>query len=177
MKNADLLLIEPKKDEFSNLIANSTSNKHNYSHVALVYVNDGEEFVIHAIPNRGVVKQRMIQFLADRNDQGVDLYRVTKDIDRVHVISRAKAMLGKPYNNLFLDQHDSFYCSQLVTYAYEKEGVFELTPLRFGRGNQTDEEWIKYYQEYEMTVPTDEMGSSPNSLVESTMIQLIEHIQ
>ena len=124
MKNADLLLIEPKKDEFSNLIANSTSIKHNYSHVAIVYVNNGEAFVIRAIPNRGVVKQRMSQFLADRNDQGIDLYRVTKDIDRVQVISRAKAMLGKPYNNLFLDQHDSFYCSQLVTYAYEKESIF-----------------------------------------------------
>lgn len=177
MKKADLLLIEPKKDEFSNLIANSTSIKHNYSHVALVYVNNGKEFVIHAIPNRGVVKQSMSQFLADRNDQCVDLYRVNNDIDRDEVISRAKAMLGKLYNNLFLNQHDSFYCSKLVTYAYEKEGVFELTPLRFGQGNHVDEEWVKYYQEYEMMVPTDEMGSSPNSLVESTMIKLIEHVQ
>ena len=133
--------------------------------------------MIHAIPNRGVVKQSMSQFLADRNDQCVDLYRVNNDIDRDEVISRAKAMLGKPYNNLFLNQHDSFYCSQLVTYAYEKEGVFELTPLRFGQGNHVDEEWVKYYQEYEMMVPTDEMGSSPNSLVESTMIKLIEHVQ
>ncbi|KPN83465.1 YiiX/YebB-like N1pC/P60 family cysteine hydrolase [Apilactobacillus kunkeei] len=177
MKNADLLLIEPKKDEFSNLIANSTSIKHNYSHVALVYVNDEEAFVIHAIPNRGVVKQRMSQFLDDRNDQNIDLYRVTKDIDRDEVIGRAKAMLGKPYNNLFLNQHASFYCSQLVTHAYEKEGVFELTPLRFGQGKQIDEEWVNYYQEYEMTVPTDEMGSSPNSLVESKMIKLVEHVQ
>ncbi|KOY79467.1 YiiX/YebB-like N1pC/P60 family cysteine hydrolase [Apilactobacillus kunkeei] len=177
MKNADLLLIEPKKDEFSNLIANSTSINHNYSHVALVYVNDGGAFVIHAIPNRGVVKQSLSQFLADRNDQSIDLYRVTKDIDRDEVIGRAKAMLGKTYNNLFLNQHDSFYCSQLVTYAYEKEGVFELKLLRFGQDNHIDEEWIKYYQEYEMTVPTNQMGSSPNSLVESKMMKLIEHVQ
>lgn len=177
MKNADLLLIEPKKDEFSNLIVNSTSINHNYSHVALVYVKNEDEFVIHSIPNLGVVKQRLSQFLADRNDQSVDLYRVTKDIDRNEVISRAKSMLGKPYNNLFLNQYDSFYCSQLVTYAFEKEGVFELTPLRFGPDKQIDKEWVKYYQEYEMTVPTDEMGSSPNSLVESEIIKLIEHVQ
>lgn len=34
MKNADLLLIEPKND-FSNLIANTTSVKHYYSHVPI----------------------------------------------------------------------------------------------------------------------------------------------
>lgn len=35
MKNADLLLIEPKKYDFSNLIANTTAIKHYYSHVAI----------------------------------------------------------------------------------------------------------------------------------------------
>lgn len=176
MKNADLLLIESHKEKFSNLIANSTSIKHNYSHVALVYFNNEEEFVIHAIPNRGVVKQRLSQFLFERKGQCIDLYRVNKDINSDKVIGRAKAMLGKPYNNLFLNHHDSFYCSQLVTYAFEEEEVFEPMPLRFGQVNQIDEEWVKYYQEYEMTVPTNEMGSSPNSLVESKMIKLIEHV-
>ncbi|CAI2649809.1 hypothetical protein AKUA1404_04760 [Apilactobacillus kunkeei] len=177
MKNADLLLIEPKKDDFSNLIANTTSVKHKYSHVALVYINKGEEFVIHAIPNRGVVKQRFSQFLDDRKDERIDLYRVTRDINTNEVIGRAKKVLGKPYNNLFLNHHDSFYCSQLVTYAYELENVFELTPLRFGENGKIDDRWIKYYQEYEISVPVDEVGSSPNSLVESQMIELIENIQ
>ncbi|TPR53831.1 YiiX/YebB-like N1pC/P60 family cysteine hydrolase [Apilactobacillus kunkeei] len=65
MKNADLLLIEPKKDDFSNLIANTTAIKHYYSHVAILYVDHGNAYVIHAVPNRGVLKQSLDEFLSN----------------------------------------------------------------------------------------------------------------
>lgn len=177
MKNADLLLIEPKKDDFSNLIANTTAIKHYYSHVAIVYVDHGNAYVIHAVPNCGVLKQSLDEFLSNRENQRIDLYRVTTDIDSDVVINRAKKVIGKPYNNLFLNHYDSFYCSQLVTYAFELENVFHLTPLRFGQNGEIDAKWVNYYQEYERNVPIDEIGSSPNSLVESNMIRLIKHIQ
>ena len=177
MKNADLLLIEPKKDDFSNLIANTTSTTHNYSHVAMVYKSNDETFVIHAIPNRGVIKQRFTNFLADHKNTRIYLYRVTKDIDRGNVIKRAKDMIGKPYNNLFLNHRESFYCSQLVTYAYELEGIFKLSPLRFGQNDEIDEKWTEYYREYEMNVPIDELGSSPNLLVENVWMRLIKCVK
>ncbi|TPR53832.1 hypothetical protein DY036_04885 [Apilactobacillus kunkeei] len=107
----------------------------------------------------------------------MDLYRVTTDIDSDVVINRAKKVIGKPYNNLFLNHYDSFYCSQLVTYAFELENVFHLTPLRFGQNGEIDAKWVNYYQEYDRNVPIHEIGSSPNSLVESNMIRLIKHIQ
>ncbi len=80
----------------------------------------------------------------------------------------AKTLIGYPYNNLYLESSDSFYCSSLVHYVYRianNDPYFKEHYLKFkDEFNNISNFWINLYKEHNMDVPKKCKGSNPSNL-------------
>jgi len=101
-----------------------------YSHMGLVFVNDGNPVVLEAVQP---VKATP---LADWIARGVDgrfTVRRLANRDEARLAAAAPGMsrtfLGKPYDIHFEWTDDSIYCSELVWKIYDRELGIKLAPL------------------------------------------------
>ena len=99
------------------------------------------------------------------------IYRLKDDYQKTipNAISKAKTMLGKPYNWLYILNDDELYCSDFVERAFRNDNVFELIPMNF-KNKETgkiDDFWVDFYRKKGKDVPQDEPGTNPNQLASS----------
>ncbi|MCF6515755.1 hypothetical protein GSH19_06300 [Lactobacillus sp. S2-2] len=177
MKNGDLLFISDRSNLFSKLIIKSTSEVFSYNHVAILYIDYDNNFnVIESIPSRGVIKRSLAEFITDNVEYEIDLYRVKIKFNDKEVIKNAFKFLGEPYNNTFTQNGNGLYCSELIIKSFANENIFKPIKLQFGKDKETLDSWTKYYEEYNMKIPFNDLGSSPNSLIKSDAIRFVENI-
>lgn len=127
-KSGDIIFIEGTS--FRSSVVRFLEFGHtDYSHVGLIFLQDGTPFVIHADPKRGrVIKERWDEFLsADRAD-GAAVFRVIGGSDSIalRVSQIAKQYLSDAV--LFDDEFDlstykKLYCTELVWRAYLSVGI------------------------------------------------------
>ncbi len=73
-------------------------------------------------------------FLKPKRIIKIVIYRLKNEYQSTipHAIEKAKTMLGKPYNWLYLLNDDELYCSDFVERAFRDDNkVFELIPMNF----------------------------------------------
>ncbi|TPR51077.1 UDP-N-acetylmuramoylalanyl-D-glutamate--2,6-diaminopimelate ligase [Apilactobacillus micheneri] len=171
LQNGDLLFVRSKNSQFEKMIAESTSNKHNYTHVGILI----DKHVINATTKYGCIKQSLDAFINDQKAP-IDIFRIMdKKIDFNLIQQQAETMLGLPYNHSFLQADKGLYCSELITELFKDYHIFKLEPLKFGNEKQVTY-WQQYYQKLGLKLPTNELGSSPNSLVDSDNLKFVETI-
>ena len=103
------------------------------------------------------------------------MYRVKDSTCTNNAVLKANSMLGKPYNFRYVQDDNSYYCSDFIEKSYRDCGIFELIPMNFMnlKTNKIDEYWINYYQKYDMEVPQGKPGTNPNQLSRSKKLKLI----
>ncbi|WP_157945069.1 YiiX/YebB-like N1pC/P60 family cysteine hydrolase [Apilactobacillus quenuiae] len=171
MKNGDLLFVRSRQNQFEKMIANSTSQKYNYVHVG-IYI-DGN--VIHATSKYGCIKQSLNKFIQTQA-ASIDNFRVIDNqIDFQLIKNNANQMIGLPYNHSFLQTSSGLYCSELITEVFKDYHIFHLAKLQFGNEKQIAY-WKRYYHKLDMKLPVNELGSSPNSLIDSAKLNFIKKI-
>ncbi|WP_181401245.1 YiiX/YebB-like N1pC/P60 family cysteine hydrolase [Apilactobacillus micheneri] len=172
MRNGDLLFVRSKNSKLEQMIADSTSQKHDYTHVGILI----DKHVVNATTKYGCIKESLDEFISEQKAP-IDIFRImNKRIDFDLIRQRAEAMLGLPYNHSFLQANKGLYCSELITEIFKDYHIFQLEPLKFGTGEQV-KYWEQYYQKLGLTLPKDELGSSPNSLVDSDKLKFVETIK
>ncbi|WP_181398949.1 YiiX/YebB-like N1pC/P60 family cysteine hydrolase [Apilactobacillus timberlakei] len=172
MQNGDLLFVRSKNSKFEQMIADSTSQKHDYTHVGILI----DKQVINATTKHGCIKQSLDEFVSEQKAP-IDIFRImNKRIDFDLIQQHAKSMLGLPYNHSFIQADKGLYCSELITEIFKDYHIFKLKPLNFGTGEQV-KYWKQYYQKLRLTLPTNELGSSPNSLVDSDKLKFVDKIK
>jgi cell wall-associated NlpC family hydrolase len=168
LKPADLLFVKPRTadvDDFSNAIAKSTGA---YVHVALFA---GENKIIHATSEHGVVTQTLTDFLAE--NQQVTVFRLP-NIDSQAVISEASQHLGQPYNFSFYPESEGFYCSQLVATAFANQIKFPEVAMAFGDGEkEISDYWQAYFDQLGVAVPLGQLGTNPDDLSKFSALALV----
>lgn len=154
-----------------------------YYHVAII-AGDGR--VVHAMP-RGVVCQTLGDFLADFEPDSVEIVHVDAAEDAKRRASEfAESKVGLAYNDIFApdcinsEGQLSYYCSQLVTEAYD--GVIEFPEHKLNFKDEDGdfiEYWVKYYEARGLEIPQGERGSHPASLLRSPLLEmrLTRHLQ
>lgn len=177
LKNADLAFVLPKTATLDQAISTSTlSNSDNsYVHVAIIErTKENKYFIIEATGKHGVIRRPLENFI-DEHQTRTHFYRAIHPLKNASkIIKRAKLEIGKPYNHGFFQNGPGYYCSQLVIEAYKDEKIFKETPLSFGPDGTILPHWIEYYKKMGQAVPTDQLGSSPNSLIESHQLKEIQ---
>lgn len=137
-------------------------------HVGVVHHvggDDGPVFVIEAV--KPVVCLTPIDSFLCENGM-VLVGRVNVECDIAASINGCLAMLGKPYDDLYLPGDSAVYCSELVQMNYVNaagEQIFTPVPMSFrdSTGCITDY-WMGFYGQHGMSVPDGAPGSNPGEL-------------
>ena len=137
-------------------------------HVAVVHRIGGDKgplFVIEAV-KPAVRLTPLAEFLAD-NPQ-VIVGRLNVEVDYSRSIRRCLAMVGKPYDDLYLPGDSAIYCSELVQMNYvTADGylVFDTIPMSFhDASGQVTDYWQAFYADRGMEVPEGSPGTNPGEL-------------
>ena len=172
LQSGDLLFLTKNRSDMENAITASTGE---YTHVALVERDSADDvWIIEASPKKGVQRISYSQFerehLLGSFSGSFNIYRLTIPFDTAAVISRARNLVGKPYDNAFLPDNDAYYCSELIQVAFGN--LFESKPMnwRDADGN-LPEYWVKHFEELNIPVPEGILGTNPTDLSRSHLLR------
>lgn len=149
-------------------------------HVAVFHRIGGVEgipYVIEAV--KPAVRLTPIDIFLCNNPHVV-VGRVKVDFDLPQSVRRCLAMVGKPYDDLYLPGDSAIYCSELVQLNFRSvsnQPVFEPVPMSFHdvTGRVTDY-WREFYAQRGMTVPEGAPGTNPGELSRRQEVNIIGKI-
>lgn len=146
-------------------------------HVAVVHYLGGEDgplYVIEAIKPE-VCLTPIDTFMM--NNSTVLVGRVNVDCDVAASVAKCLAMLGKPYDDLYMPGDSAVYCSELVRMSYVNtvgELIFTPIPMSFHDNfGQVTDYWINFYAQRGMPVPEGKPGTNPGELSRRSQVTII----
>lgn len=181
IQNGDLLLVGNSSGNLSKAIDKVTKTKEstNFSHIALVEKSGNETWVLHAAPKNGSERITLREFLenARQDSSEIVLYRIKKKYkpDFEQAISKAKKLLGKPYNFTYILSDTAYYCSDFIYHSFEKDSIFKMNPMTF-KDPETKEfhpTWIEFYKKQNLEIPEGQPGCNPNGMAASEKLEKI----
>ena len=157
-------------------VAESTGQ---YTHVAIVESVRDTVWIIDATPQYGVARRPYVN--SDHDALSFpDIYRIENvNIFMDQVLSRARSLVGKPYDNAFLPDNDAYYCSELVYECYlDDEGetddrhLFKASPMNWRDADgKLPEYWKKHFEKLGMPVPEGVPGTNPTDMSRSPLLK------
>lgn len=146
-------------------------------HVGIVHRIGGDVgplFVIEAVKPQ-VCLTPIDTFLV--NNTHIIVGRVNVAMDVFRSIRRCLAMVGKPYDDLYLPGDSAVYCSELVQMNFvNTDGglIFDPVPMSFhDDSGQVTDYWKDFYSRRGMTVPEGAPGSNPGELSRRPQVTIV----
>ncbi|MDA3910660.1 MAG: YiiX/YebB-like N1pC/P60 family cysteine hydrolase [Bacteroidales bacterium] len=180
----DLLFQINADSDFSEAIIRSTENAQNYnfSHVGIVETDGDAVFVIEAVPEYGVRKVTLSQFLnaSAKSPKGKPLVvacRLKQDVEIQNPVKNAHLRLGMPYDSIFSHDNQAYYCSELVYKTFldmSGDYVFKQIPMSFSdtSGNALPY-WENYFAAMNLSIPEGEPGTNPTQIFQSEDLEVL----
>jgi len=155
-------------------------NEANFSHIGLVVSINDTLKVLEAIPPK-VMLTNLDDFLnrsfdKDGNPKVIVGRLKDKYLHSVEeAVSYSKSKLNIEYDEVFLMNNNSYYCSELIYEAFLNDSIFELQPMTFLHpiSNDTLQTWKDYYKEIEVEIPQNKMGINPGIMSLSNKIKMV----
>jgi uncharacterized protein YycO len=192
LQNGDLIFQQACSGEsVGNAIKNVTQSAGDYqfTHVGMVYIPNGTDsiFVIEAnVPEVRIVT--LSEFLNKKNSKACPPLSVAGRLKPAYrlcipkAITEAKRLLGKPYDYGFVLNNDRYYCSELIYEVFLKANggkpVFDLNKMTFRQkdSDQTDSNWIQYFNEKDLPIPEGDWGINPGAMSRAKVMDLLGEI-
>ncbi|WP_349657638.1 YiiX/YebB-like N1pC/P60 family cysteine hydrolase [Xanthomonas sp. 10-10] len=178
--DGDLLFVTAARTGLSGAIddATATRGELSFDHVALVAHAGDTQVVLHA-DEHGSREQPLQAFIdeATARHRQVVVYRLTPE-HRVAIsdaIAQARRMLGKPYNQTYVQDDNSYYCSDFIERAFRAHHVFALQPMNFRnlQTGQVSPYWTEFYRSKGMAVPQGLPGTNPNDMATAAALRVV----
>ncbi|MDP2890287.1 MAG: YiiX/YebB-like N1pC/P60 family cysteine hydrolase [Bacteroidota bacterium] len=184
LQSGDLLFRGATSGKISEAIdkVTQTSNETHFSHVGLVEVSDSGMVVLHASPDGGTCVVSLDEFQNPEGDSVmVVAYRLKTEWQKTipAALTKAKQLLGKPYNFSYILSDTAHYCSEFVYLAFATDSVFTLEPMTFkdpATGNFPPA-WSEYYQKMGLEIPEGQPGCNPNGMAASDKLERLGKIE
>jgi hypothetical protein len=180
IENGDLLFVETNYKNLSGAISRVTENRNNlisYDHIILIEKNKNRLKAYHSSTENGSEKLDLNILIQRYHKQKrkLALYRIIDNQCGNTAINNAEKLLGKPYNDLYILNDNSYYCSDFIERVYRDCNLFSQDKMTFKNPNtgKTDEYWLEYYKERQTNVPEGQLGTNPNAMSKSDKIKLI----
>lgn len=152
----------------------------NFSHIGLVVLDNDTLKVLEAIPPKVVLTDIKSFFNRSYDTSGSSKIIAGRLKDEFQntikdAIIYAKSKIGIKYDEAFLMNNKSYYCSELIFEAFEKDSIFKLKPMTFlhPETNDTLTVWKNYYSKLGVTIPQNEPGINPGIMSLSDKIEMI----
>jgi uncharacterized protein YycO len=177
IQNGDIIF-QTSKSSQSKAIQLATNSK--YSHMGIIYENDGQFFVYEAVQP---VKLTPLNEWINRGENGHYVIKRLENADQVLTSSTLTKMKqigeqfkGKPYDIYFEWSDDKIYCSELVWKIYKQAADIEIGQLEklsdFDLTNEIVQTKMK--ERYGDNIPRDEKVISPAAMFNSEKLITIE---
>ncbi len=160
-------------------------NGANFSHIGLVVKDSTNQFVILEALGDKVHTTPLGKFLnrsfdADGNPKAI-VGRIKPEYKNIisKFVEDAKTYLGKPYDDVYVMDNDSFYCSELIYLAALKANneipFFYLNPMTFKDPDTGDfnPAWVEYYKNLNVKIPEGKPGINPGGISLSDKIDIV----
>ena len=155
-------------------------NGANFSHIGLVVLENDTLKVLEAIPpkvmitnlydfiNRSFDKNRNPKVIVGRLKK-----KFTNSIN--NAVSYSKSKLDIPYDEVFLINNETYYCSELIYEAFLNDSIFELKPMTFlhPKTKDTLKVWKEYYSDLNTNIPEGNPGINPGIMSLSNKIEIV----
>ncbi len=171
-KNGDIIFIESSSGQGK---AIQLATKSKYTHVGIVFLENGKPFVYHAV--EPVIKSNLDDFL-NYSSNNKYLVKRLKDTallttDNVNKMkNKAIELLGKHYDIYFNWSESEYYCSEYVWKIYNQFTKLEIGNLRplkdFDLSSPIVKEIMKKL--YGSQIPLDEKMISPADMANSSLL-------
>ncbi|NBC83425.1 MAG: hypothetical protein GVY19_08585 [Bacteroidetes bacterium] len=185
MQPGDLLFQDIDCGELCDAIETVTKGKYNsdLSHIGIADTLNGQVIVLEAVSS-GVMYTSLDSFLQRSTDTTgnpkVFVGRLHKEYHSVipHALTKARNLIGRPYDNIYDITDSSYYCSELVYFAYQdnqQSPLFQLWPMTFKAPGDTAyfPSWKQYYQSLNHPVPQGKPGLNPGSISLSDKLEIV----
>ncbi len=159
-----------------------TSKSTSYTHIGICDVVDGKVIVYHSDLGKGVVKEPIEMFISseDTIKYNVDLYRIKRinSIQIENAITKAKSLVGNPYNTTYILEDNGYYCSEYIYELFKEDSIFKLEPMRFKNPetNKFHKGWVEHYQNLGIEIPEGQLGCNPNGMANSVSLNFIKKL-
>jgi hypothetical protein len=152
----------------------------NFSHIGLIVSEAGELKVLEALPPK-VMLTTIDDFLNRSFDKNgnpkVIVGRLKKEFTNSisNAVSYSKSKLDITYDEVFLINNETYYCSELIFEAFEKDSIFQLKPMTFLHPNNKDTlpVWKEYYSDLNSNIPEGNPGINPGIMSLSNKIEIV----
>tara|TARA_B100000989_G_scaffold287133_1_gene256461 strand:- start:134 stop:790 length:657 start_codon:yes stop_codon:yes gene_type:complete len=188
LKQGDLLFQNSGRSEIATAIKDVTATtfSKNYSHVGMAIRKNRQWFVLEAIPKVGVCQTPIKKFLNRNknkyNKSQTSVARLNSYYQRyiTNAIEYGIKRINKPYDEIFLWDDDSYYCSELIykmfsTQDLPKDSIPFLThPITFNDSTGKPlASWVAYYKKRNRKIPEGIEGTNPNLMASSPYIKFV----
>ena len=157
-------------------------NGANLSHIGLIISDNGKLKILEAIPPK-ITLTEIDDFLSrsfDKNGNpkvivGRLKHKFRKSIPSA--INFAKKKINIKYDNLFLTNNKSYYCSELIYDSFKEDHIFKLEPMTFlcPTTEDTLTIWKEYYYNLDTKIPQNQLGINPGNISRSEKIEIIHY--
>jgi len=147
-----------------------------YSHVGIIFLQDGQPFVFEAA--RSVQYTPLEQWIEGgegghyvvKRLQGADGPLTSGDIEKLK--AAAAGFQGKPYDLMFEWSDDRIYCSELVWKIYDRGMGIQIGALKKLRDFDLSDDDVKnrMRERYGEQIPLDETVISPGDMFSSELL-------
>jgi hypothetical protein len=154
----------------------------NFSHVGIAAEDERGRLVVIEAVSAGVKVTSLQSFLGRSLDKDgrpkVVVGRLKNGYYHLipSAIKEALALKGKPYDEVFAANNDSYYCSELIYEIFKRANhdvaLFAMQPMTFrdpGTG-RTDPAWEQYFAGLGVPVPEGEPGINPGAISRSGIL-------
>ena len=155
-------------------------NSANFSHIGLVVLDNDTLKVLEAIPPKVMITNLddFINRSFDKNgNPKVIVGRLKKEFTNSisNAVSYSKSKLEITYDEVFLINNETYYCSELIFEAFEKDSIFQLKPMTFlhPKTKDTLKVWKEYYSDLNTNIPEGNPGINPGIMSLSNKIEMV----
>ena len=151
---------------------------HDFSHLGLVYIQNDSIYIIEAAGTK--VQLTPIEKFKSYTNEEMFVGRLKRKFRKYipEAIAFSLEQIGVPYDEAYLYDNGSYYCSELIYDAFlnaTKKPFFELQPMTFKAPNSNEyfEVWQEYYDNLKIKIPEGELGCNPGGISLSNKLKII----
>ncbi len=186
LQEGDLLFQDLNCGELCDAVEAVTDglNGKDFSHCAMVVkINDTLQ-VVEAIGDKVQVTSLRNFFARSGDTASIQNITVGRVLEKYHPLVakaalKAKAHIGEPYDDVFLMNNNSWYCSELLYEAFKEandsKDFFALNPMTFKdpKTNAFFPAWVDYYKQLKQDIPEGKPGINPGLISRSGKIEIV----
>jgi len=149
-----------------------------FSHLGLAYIQNDSIYIIEAAGK--AVQLTPIEKFKSYTNETMFVGRLKRKHRKLipEAIAFSLKQIGTPYDDAYLYNNDSYYCSELIYDAFLNaygKPFFELQPMTFKAPNSNEffEVWQEYYDKLKMEIPEGQLGCNPGGISTSNKLKII----